>query len=390
MKKETVDNSEVEIEESVTEFSPKRGRIIVFILLVVCIMGGFFWYMNQTYDDYDIREKVERSGAKSSNYVSFKGNLFCYSRDGASYLSFDSEPLWNESFDMETPAIDVNDDYILVYDRSHTGIRVFSEEGLAGEMSMTLPITRAEVSAKGDVAVLMQDDETAYVRLYNVDGKELAQGELHSDNMGYPMSMDLSADAKKLVLSLADLNDGNIKSTVCFFDFSKSGDESKNRIAAEFSYADLIVPEVSFLGDDAVAFGDSQLIFYEAAKDVKCTRQVHIDEEIGTVFHSDDRAGIITTKESSDGKKNNTVIVYGTNGLEIFSEQIPESMTSVEFMDNDELLIHDSNNIRIYTKSGRKKVTLKTEESIRTVIPWDGQRNYYFITKNIIEKVMLK
>lgn len=389
MKKEPVDYSEEETENQKSKFSPKRGRIVVFILLAICVCAGLFWYMNLSYDDYDIREKVKRSGAKSSNYVSFKENLFTYSRDGASYMDFDSEPIWNESFDMESPTVDVNGDFILIYDRDHTGIRVFDKEGLKGEMSTTLPITRAEVSGEGDVAVLMQDDETAYVRLYNVDGKELASGELHADNMGYPMSMDLSADASKLMISLADLGDGSIKSTVCFFDFSKKGDKAKNRITAEFSYADLVVPEVSFLGDEAVAFGDSQLIFYSASKDIKSVRQVHIDDEIRSVFSCDDKAGIITTKDGNE-KKDDTVTVYGTNGIEKFNAAVPSGISDVEFMDNGELLICDGSHIRIYTKNGRKKVSLKTDEAVRTVIPWDGQRNYYFITKNTIEKVMLK
>ena len=377
--------------ESKPIFSPLWGRIILILVLAAACVAGYFAYSNRSYTTFSIQERVERSSVETTDYRSFAGNLFSYSRDGASLADFDGNPIWNESFDMENPTCDQSGGYLLVYDRERTGAIVLSADGLQGRLSMTLPIVRACVAGNGNVAVLMQDEDTAYLRLFTSSGKTIASGEVHAKNSGYPLAMDLSDDATRLVVSLLDLNDGDIKTTVCFYDFSDTKSVDKNHILANFSYSDEIIPEIAFLGNDAtVGFADEEVIFFDLHKKVTVRKRIPVSDEILTVFYSADRAALISSHEMDGGGKNNLLHVYTKSGQERFFTRVSGNMTNAGFMDNGEILLHNGHNIRIFRDDGRKKLSTKSEENVRAVIPWDGQRNYYFITKNQTQKVVLQ
>lgn len=383
-----INNTEQVQEE---KFSPGRGRIVLIMIIAVVIAACYFAYSNRRYTDFSVQQRIERSNVENTDFISFDNNLFSYSRDGASLSDFDGNPIWNESFDMENPICDINGNYVLVYDRERTNAVVMDNTGTKGRLSMTLPIIRAKVSATGIVAVLMQDDTTAYIRLMSPEGKILASGEIHAENSGYPIAMDISPDSTRLMVSLLDLGDGDIKTTLFFYDFSEKSKTDKNHILADFSYADEVIPEVAFLGNDAaVAFADEELMFFDFHKDVSVRKRLFQSDEIKSVFYSDNRAAIITSHETESGGMENALHVFTESGTDRFVVRIPSRMTYAEFMDNGEIVLHNGHSIRIFKDDGRRKLTAKSEEAIKAIIPWDGQRNYYFITKNQTQKVILE
>ena len=384
------DITETDLEQE-EKFSPRRGRIVLIMIIAVVIMACYFAYSNRKYTTFSVQQRIERSNVENTDFLSFNNNLFSYSRDGASLSDFDGNPIWNESFDMENPICDKNGEYIMVYDRERTNAVVMDTTGTKGRLSMTLPIIRASISANGNVAVLMQDGTTAYLRLMSTGGKILASGEIHAENSGYPIAMDLSPNATKLMVSMLDLGDGDIKTTLFFYDFSEKSKTDENHILADFSYADEVIPEVAFLGENAaVAFADEELMFFDFHKDVSVRKRLFQSDEIKSVFYSDNRAAIITTHEMEKGGVENALHVFNEAGVDRFVVRIPSRMTYAGFMDNGEILLHNGHSIRIFKDDGRRKLTAKSEEAIRAIIPWDGQRNYYFITKNQTQKVLLE
>ncbi len=372
-------------------FSPGRGRIILIILIAATIAACYFAYANRSYSSYSIQQRIDRSSVDTTNYMSYDDNLFSYSRDGASLADFEGNPIWNESFDMENPVCDINGDYILVYDREHTGAVILDDSGRVGSLSMTLPIVRASVAGNGDTAVLMQEQDTAYIRLFHPDGDIIASGEIHATNSGYPVAMDLSSDARRLLVSLLDLNDGDIKTTLCFYDFVDKDNVDKNHIMANFSYSDEVIPQVAFLGENAaVAVADEELIFFDFHKDITVRNRVFLSQEIENVFYSNNRAAIITSQQTDKGKSWDVLHVYSESGAERFIKHIPASMSYAGFMDNGEIVLHNGRKIRIFRDDGKEKLKAKSEESIRAIFPWDGLRNYYFITKDETQRVILQ
>ena len=382
--------SETTEEEYTTGFSPRWGRIVLIVVVLAISATVYFAYSNNHYTGYSVQGRITHKSSDNTNYLSLDGKLFSYSRDGAELATFDGAPVWNVSFDMENPVCDISGSYVMLYDRERTLVYIFNPSGLQGSLSMTLPIVRANVASNGNVAVLMQDDETAYLRLYDTSGVVLVSGELHAQNTGYPVAMDISDDARGLMISLLDLNNGDLKTTICFYDFSASGKSKENHISADFSYADVVFPEVHYFKDTAVAFGDEELVFFRTGREVSIEKEVFLEDQVKNIFFSDERAAVVTTKETPNGGRENILHTYTATGAVKFREHLSGNMSYMEYMDNGEILMHNGNIVRIYKDDGRQKLSTKTEESIRTVIPWDGQRNYYFITKNQTQKVVLQ
>ncbi len=381
---------EIISEERRLKFSPRWGRIILIAMIAVAAWAAYFAYNNNTYHHYEVQSKTRRPSSENTSYLSLEGKLFSYSRDGASLSNYSGGMIWNESFDMDNPASDSCGSYILIYDKESTSAYIFNSSGTQGTLSMTMPIIRAAVASNGDVAVLMQRSDTAYIRLYNTEGDTLASGEVHAKNTGYPVAMDISSDAKKLLVSLLDLNDGDVKTTLCFYDFSDASNDDNNHIAANYSYADQVIPDVAFLKGGAVAFGDEELIFFSIGEEIEIKNEVFLQEEVKAVFHSDDRAAVVVEKEIKGGKNQKRLYVYNAAGTECFSRKVPGSMTSAGFLSNGEILIHNGENIRIYRDDGAPKFLGHARDTVRTVFPWDGQKNYYFITRDQSQKVVLR
>ena len=124
-----------------------------------------------------------------------------------------------------------------------------------------MPIVDANIASQGTVAILMQDGEAGYVQVCNDAGKVLASGELHMKNSGYPLAITLSSTAQRLMVSQLDVKDGNVKTTISFYDFSNKGKDEIDNIVATYSFSDRIVPQIAYVdGDKAIAFGDSEVI----------------------------------------------------------------------------------------------------------------------------------
>ena len=372
------------------KFSPRWGRIILIALIGIAAWVAYFAYSRTTYHHYEVQARTKRASSDNTSYKSLSGKLFSYSRDGASLSGFDGNLVWNESFDMENPTCEAEGGYVLVYDKESTSAYIFNASGLVGTLSMTLPIVRASIAANGNVAILMQNGETANLRMYSPSGSVIASGEVHAKNTGYPIAMAISADATQLLVSLLDLNDGDVKTTLCFYDFSDASKDETNHIAANFSYADQVIPEVAFLKDGAVAFGDQELVFFAIDKEIAVRREVFLAEEANAVLYSGDRVGVVTVKRNPKRKNENMLYVYSQTGVERFSHRVPGNVTSAEFLSNSEILVHNGKNIRIFRDDGSTKFAGKAEDAIRTVFPWDGQRNYFFITKDQSQKVVLR
>lgn len=372
----------------------RKGHGLTVLMLFVVIMasiGAYAWYAMQTYRDYEVKQEVVRNDEERIGYLNYKGNLFSYSRDGASYSDYDDALLWSESFDMENPVADVCGDYLLLYDKQRTQTILFNVSGVVNEQVMTLPIVSASVSQNGRIAVLMQDKDTGYLQLFEADGSIVASGELHMKNTGYPIAMDLSNSGTKMLVSILNLNDGDIKTTLSFYDFSDAGGKAANRIVANFSYADIVVPRVAFgAGDKAVAFGDDEIIFFSGTGKPKVKTEVVVPAQIKSVLCNDRNIGIITLTGEGDENLQNILSVYTMNGKQRFETPIDDNYTVCEMNDNNEVFLSDRENVNIYTKYGIHKFSYVSEETIYAMLPWDGATNYYLIRKKVTDKIKLR
>lgn len=377
-----------EIEDVENQGGLSKGkRALIFVIIGGALLAALFvLYIFASYSGYEEMSEVEMANEPETKYIDFRENLLSYSRDGAFYTDYNGNLIWTETYEMDDPRVKMCLDRLLLYDRQGSHILIQSPEGEVGEISTNLPIVDADVAATGDVSVLMQDGSTGYITLYGEDGNIKASGEVHTANTGYPVSVSISSDGEKMCLSLINLNDGDVKTTLNFYDFGSEGASRKDNITASFSYSDMIIPEVDYVDEDKlVAFGDSEIVIYTSAPEPKVGSEIFLHDGTASVFHNDSYIGVI---EQAAGE--NTLTVWSMSGNERYSCPVKVGYNRCEFNKNDEVMITDGEDISLTTMMGVEKFNYHFNGGFYQLIPWESSRSYVLVEKGTMKRIRLK
>lgn len=365
----------------------KGKRALIFVLIAAGLIAILvILHLYATYDDYEEMSATDMANESETRYADFRENLLSYSRDGAFYTDYSGNLIWNETYEMDNPRVRMCGDRLLLYDRQGTRMLIQSSEGKAGEISTTLPIVDADVAGTGEVAVLMQDGSTGYITLYSQDGEVEASGEVHTANSGYPTAIALSSDGNRMCLSLINLNDGDVKTTVNFYDFGSEGASDRDNITASYSYSDMVIPEIDFVDEDRlVAFGDTEIVVYTSGSAPKVGSEIFLHDGIVSVFHNDSYIGTINA--TGEG---NVLTVMSLSGAEKYSALVTVSYTRCEFNKSDEVMLTDGEDVSLITMLGVEKFHYHFNEGFYQLIPWESSRSYILVEKGGMKRIRLK
>ncbi|MBR1623425.1 MAG: hypothetical protein IJ675_05890, partial [Pseudobutyrivibrio sp.] len=242
---------------------PKKRYFFLLLLILIAVISIAVIKIVTTYDDYEVEKTWERQDSAESFYLSYNNNLIKYSADGIFYTGFDGSLIWNYTYDMTNPNVDVCGDYIVAYDKKGTEVDIFSTKGFVKSISTTTPVIEAKVASQGTVALLLQENTTSYIQMYDRSGGMLVSGEIHPENSGFPVSMALSSDATRLLLSIINVDNGEVSSDLVFYDFTSEGKKEADNIVATYQYIGALIPKVDYVKNDkAIAFSDSRIIVF--------------------------------------------------------------------------------------------------------------------------------
>lgn len=380
-----------EYEQKIREHRLKilRLAVILTFITIITVAGiGLFMTMRH-YEDFDILSSLERSDTEATHFVEFNGNVLKYSNDGAFYTDTSNELIWNQTFQMSNPQIDICQGYLAVYDKKGTMIYILTPDGLQGSIETAMPITQVCIAAQGTIAVLMQKDSAGYLALYDKKGDNLAEGAIHGEKGGYPIAIALSQDAIKLAVSILDINDGNLKSTVAFYNYGSVGQNVSDNLVGANSISDMVIPELEFTSNDSmVAFGDSKILLFEGTQKPQMIGEVPIEKQAKAVFHNENYIGIVFSNE--DEEVTHHLLVYDLKGKLVIEKDFDLDYTSIEFLSNNEICIMSENACDIYSIKGIYKFHYEFKQNLYKVIPGGMGLNYTFILRDATEKVRLK
>lgn len=380
-----------ELEQKIREHRIKRLRIIA-IIVGICVAVGAFYYIyvqHKTYVDFTIVDQVDRSDTAATKFEEYNGALLKYSNDGASYTTTDNEVIWNQGFEMNNPMVSICQKYVAFADRMGKQIYVMNTDGLQGEISVNMPIVRVEVASQGTVAVLMEEDGTGYLALYNKSGEQLAEGAIHVENGGTPLDIALSSDGKKLGVSVLDVNDGTTKTVIYFYNFGSAGQKQIDNIVATFSYPDTIISQIAYVsGDRMIGFGDNGVYTFTGSDTPKEGEYLEVSEEIKSVFYDNNYFGLVFSDGEDETGRN--IRVYDMKCSQVVSITSDISYNTIRFLDNHEIFLHNENACAIYTLGGLEKFRYESEKEIYEVVHASGYRNYAFVLAGETQKVRLK
>jgi hypothetical protein len=370
-------------------FAVVKRTLIAILVVAAVVFGVAIFMMYRSYEDYDSLESVERTDSEAMLYVGFQSNILKYSNDGAAYTYMDDELIWNQTYEMSDPQISICEGYLSIYDKGGMDIYIFTKDGQQGYIETTMPINQVCVASQGTVAVLMQKSSSGYLALYDKSGNNLAEGELHGENGGYPIAIALSHDAQKLAVSLLDISEGIVKSTIAFYNYGSVGQNEIDRCVGMTSFEDMVVPEMVYTKDDSVvAFGDSEILVFEGSQKPQLSAEIELEKEVKSIFYNDNYFGIVVDSDAEEvGRSMN---VYDRSGRLVMGQDFEGDCENVGLMTNNEIVVLNNNVCDLYTMRGVHKFHYEFDEDVKQIIPEVLGLNYIIVRDKTTERVRLK
>ena len=367
----------------------KRGIGIVLIM-VLFLTGIHFYEKNRTYTGYDVLTLTELTESGNMTYITYGDYILRYSMDGISCLDKNGVLIWGQAYEIKNPIIDLCKDYVAVAGQKENSIYLFNRSGSQGAITTEYPITSISVASQGVVAAVLENNGTNYIKIYDKNGKELVGMKTFLERNGYHMSVDLSEDGRKLVVSLIDIAENELENSLVFYNFSEVGQNYIEKLVGGYSkkeLGDVLIPEVVFLDNTIVcAFADSRLIFFRMKEIPELIQIVEIEKEIHSVFYSGENVGIVLNDTEAGGVY--LLQIYDKLGKLTKEVLLEQDYKNISFAE-DQVILYNDNSVCIYSLDGDKKFEYTFEKNIILFKQIIGFR-YVWVNSSSINDIRLK
>lgn len=364
--------------------------VILGLLLVAAGLGIFSYiYGNRCYNYYEVKKSVDRSDSNNVTYRYRNGNILKYSRSGISEIDNQGKSLWNGGYEMKQPQVDVCGDYVVVADVTGKQFYIYNGEDEGTSIETTLPIVRAKVAKQGMVAVLLQDEDSNVLNIYNPYSNAdnlLVEIPTNVAEEGYPLDFDISPDGKSVVTAYLVANGNNIETRVSFYNFTEVG-QDKNTLVGGKSFGESMIANVEFVGDDkVVVFHEKGFTIFGKMKQPAIQVEKTFSEEIKSMAYNEGNLAVVVEK---DGKiENQKIFLYDEKGKEKLQRNISYEYANME-IHGEEIIFTGNRSCNILRFNGHDKFDYKFEQEIDAVYPTADGTVYTLIDTSTIQKIKL-
>lgn len=374
----------------------KQKTIVLFSLVGTAVVAGIavivlfsYYYVNRNFSGYNVVSERARKDSNGVTYVPYQGNILKYSRDGISAVDASGETLWNGGFEMEQPMVSVSGNYVAAADIGAKKFYVYNGEDSGVEMDTTLPIGRIRVSAGGKAAVLVQDEDSDVVSIYDpystVDPLDVEIPTNVAED-GYPLDFDISPDGSSIVIAYMLVENGTMQNKVCFYNFTEVG-QDQNMLVGGMSFEDRMISRIGFVTEDKVAiFCEDGFTIFENMKKPEQIFEKSFDEEIKSADFDDKNIMVVTGKAASaDGQ---TLYLYNFRGKEELAQPIKYQYSDL-YMSEEEIVFTDDKSCHIIRKNGKMKFAFEFGKKCDYFFPASRDNQYYYLDEASIQLVKL-
>ena len=371
----------------------KRQRIQREVLLVMMIMYiltiGVLLWMFLGYRHADLHRIASISAEDGTAYANLNGNVVQYGGSGAVCINSRGETLWTVSYEMQQPIVSVSGNVIAIANRNGYYVYVMNPDGLMGTIHTMLPIQNIASAENGEVAVVMSDSRTTWVRLYTAKGKEIAYLVRTMAENGYPIAAAISPDGETLCLSSVQMSSTSVKSNVSFYNFGRAGSKVPDHLVDYSDFIDETIPYVRYLDDSTcVGVSDKRLILFKSTFLHRFgSTNIMFSENLQGVFSSDNFTGLLFT--NTTGKSQYRLDIYNRNGKRVGDIHFSMQFTHLSIA-GDKVYINNEHECQIYSLNGQCLYNGSLGSSIRALIPGATLNDLMVVTAGEIDSVRLR
>lgn len=362
--------------------------VIVLSVIAAAFLGIFFYFSRKQYSGIEVQSEISREDTAATRFELFGEGLLKYSNDGAFYTDLNNVLIWNQTYEMEHPKVDIAGNHVAIGDIGGMELYICNELGQQGIISTTMPIYAFSIAKQGTLAVLLSGNDSFTLRIYSETGAELASGQLHPANSGYPLALAMSDDGKKLGLSSMIPSGKSVSSTITFYNFGSVGQNVPDNIVGVYSYEDLVIPEVHFMSNDTmIAFGDREIQIYSGVQKPEPKETLPVEEEIRSVFYNDSYFGLIFDNE--DEEVTRRVEVYDKRCNLRMQQDFVLDYHTAEFLNNNEVCIRNDYDVKFIGQNGVERFSYAFDVPVYKIVHEQLGMYYTVVCEGSTKKVRL-
>ena len=362
--------------------------ILVCVLVVAIAAALYIQWKNKIYTQMTVMASAEIHITQDANLLPFAGYLLTYSKDGAGCMDIKGNAVWNQTFEMQNPMVDMCQNVVAIGDYNGRNIYVMDTGGVLGSITTNKPMRDFCVASNGVVAVVLDDTDTTWIYLYDANGKELVYFRTTMKDSGYPIKVSISPNAQLVCVSYLFVDSGQMKSSVAFYNFGDVGQNNTNNYVSGYDYLDVIVPFASFLDNKSLfAVSDDRIMFYGGAQKPVVIAESLISETVQSVYYGDEYVGLVFISTESSSRYR--LDVYHKSGEFRQSIEFDIDYRDILFRE-DQIIIYNESECRIYNSNGTEKYSGRFEKSALVLIPQSNAYRYMIVTPDSIDTVELQ
>ena len=362
--------------------------ILVCVLIAAVIAAFYIQWSNKIYTQAAEVSSVEINITQGSQLLPFAGYLLTYSKDGAGCMDIKGNAVWNQTFEMQNPIVDVCQNVVAIGDYNGRNIYVMNTGGVMGSITTNKPMRDFCVASNGVVAAVLDDTDTTWIYLYDSQGKELAYFRTTMKDSGYPVKVAISPSGELVCVSYLFVDSGQMKSSVAFYNFGAVGQNNTNNYVSGYDYLNTVVPFVRFLDNRSLfAVADNRVMLYGGAQKPVSVLENLIDDSVLSVYYGGEYVGLVfnSTEEGSRYRMD----VYHKSGVLKQSINFNIEYSDIIFYE-DQIIIYNEAECCIYNSNGMEKYSGRFNKTTLVLIPQNAAYRYMAVTPDSIDTIELQ
>lgn len=364
-------------------------RVFLMLVLMAAIAAALFLqWKNKVYTESVELSSVEIRVPSGASLMPFGSYLLTYSKDGASCMDTKGNAVWNQTYGMQNPMVDINQDVVAIGDYNGREIYVMDTGSLLGRITTNRPMRNFCVSASGVVAAVLDDTDVTWIYLYDAQGNELVYFRTTMKESGYPANISISPSGELLCVSYLYIDGGQMKTSVAFYNFGAVGQNSTDNYVSGYDYVDHVVPFARFMDNKSLfAVSDDRIMFFGGAQKPVTAAENLLNDEVRGVYYGSEYVGLVFNSKEGGGRYR--LDVYHKSGTFRQSIEFDIDCRDILFHE-DQIIIYNEADCRIYNSSGMLKYTGTFNKTALMLIPQKAAYHYMIVTPDSIDTIELK
>lgn len=344
--------------------------LLCFVVLVILSAIIYFYNLNKVFSSYRVVSEIERKDMQDTQYMSYGNYIVQFNSDGISCLDKNNKQIWNQTFEMKSPQVDICETYVAVCDEEGNRVYILNESGLQGEVATQLPIKKIQVANQGVIAVLMKDGDVNRINYYDKEGNLLTENKSPVEKSGFPIDIALSNDGMKLAVSYMFLRNGTIQGKLAFYNFDSVGENEIDHLVSATDYDGSVIPQVDFVNaNTAVVFGSEFFGVYQGTQKPVSIFEKKLENEVKSVFYSEKYMGLVF----EDTDFTYQLEIYNMKGSLISTIKLDMTYDRLQF-NRDMIFVENGSECAVYSLKGKLKYRGDLEEDIAAIIPLSDRK----------------